>query len=466
MDGVRSPFRVILWTAAVVVSLPLLLYAFALVVNLHDQPPSAEALELASAGPKTPVADADNAYVFLLGFDAPRDADPAALGAERAARIRDLAAQPERTLDPDLYPDEQAAFGVAPGPIRAALEICDSRNSNCVAALDAATADSGTALDEYRWQIDRYRTVLGYRAWREVTTGDLRGPLAAYQLARYPRRLFWLETWQLAAAGNAEQVRDRLDADLRLWRLALAEADSLFGKAIATSFVSEHFEWGNLLLRRLPPEQRAAAVPPVWRVALTDAERSLRRALIGEWRYSNRSLRFLKTHGLTMPLPPDIEDPRSAMDRLTTRLMLALLQPQASANRDATALLKLSRLLEAPYAQLADALERADEVDVQPSGVIGLTYNWFGNLMLGSGRAFLSDYGARVADLEGVRRAALLTAELRGLGAAPLLAGTMIPLAAARDPYTGGPFQWTSEPPTVGFTGLARATRAHHSFLF
>jgi hypothetical protein len=465
MIAAGKTLRIILWTAVVVVVLPLALYLFALVVNLNDEPPSPAAVELTAVGERPPIADADNAYVFLLGLGAPRDADPAALGAERAARIRDAAAEPERGFAPNLFAGDAPVFGSAPGLVRTALDACDIRNAVCVAALDAA-GDADLGLADYRWQIDRYRTWLGYRAWREITTGDTRGPLAPYALPRYPRRLFLLETWQLAAAGNAEQVRDRLTADLVLWRLALAETDSLIGKAIAASFIAEHFEWGNLILRRLPPQQRAAGVPPAWRIPLTGAERSMRRVLANEWRSTARSLRSLKTHGLVAPLPPGAEDPRSMFDRLTNRLALPLLQPQASANRDAAVLLELTQLLDAPYAELPAALARAAEVDERPTGVLSFTYNLLGRALMISGRAFLADYGARVADLEGVRRAALLAADLRGVGAVPLLAGTMIPLAAARNPYTGGPFEWTAEPPAVEFTGLERGARAHHSFLY
>jgi hypothetical protein len=460
---VPKPVRIVLWTVlAIVVGLPVALYAFAFAVNLHDEQPTPAALEVAAIQPPT-VADADNGFVFLLGFGAARDADPAALGAERAAQLRDLAAQPERVVPAELFTDDGTRFAPAPGPVREALEACNARNLGCAAALDSATTDSG-ALADYRWEIDRYRAWLGYRAWREITTGDGRYPLPPYGLTRFPRFLFWLETWQLAATGDAVQVRDRLNADLLLWRLALADADSLAGKAIASSFVAEHFEWGNLILRRLPLEQRAAGVPPAWRTPLTSNERSMRRALAGEWRYRDRSLRYLKTHGLLIPLPPDVADPRSAIDRLLWQLEQALLQPQASANRDALALGRLAQLLDTPYTDLAAALARVDEVDEPPRGIVAVTYNVLGHVLLRMDRQLLANYGARVADLEGVRRAALLAADLRGLRAAPSLAGTMIPLAAARDPYTGGPFVWTAEPATVSFTGLARGAQARHDF--
>jgi hypothetical protein len=322
------------------------------------------------------------------------------------------------------------------------------------------------ALAEHRWLIDRYLTLLGYHAWREITSGDPRAPLQ-YSRPGYPRWLFYLDTWLLAAGGDAAQVNARLDADLTLWRLALAESDSLIGKDIAARRVSEHFDWGNLILRRLPPERRADGVPAAWRRPLSDAERSMRRVFIGEWRYAGNALQSIKTRGTPFPLPAGVQDSRSALDRLNTLISLPLLQPQESANRDAAALLKLNALLNVPYAELKTALARAPELDPQETGVIAVTYNVFGHLLLAPDRASsLADYGAKVADLEGARRAALLAADLRGLRVPAELAGAMIPIAAVRDPYTGGPFGWTAEPATVGFTGLERSTRARHTFLY
>jgi hypothetical protein len=457
-----KPLRILLWSLlGIVVGVPVALYLFAFFVNLHDEQPSQAALEMAAIEPPE-VADADNGYVFLLGFGAARDADPEKLGTERAATLRELAAAPERSVPQDLFADDYTRFAPAPGPIRTAFEACP-RKPECATALDAAMADSA-GLGDYRWALDRYRALLGYRGWRELTTGDARYALPPYQFTRFPRQLFWLETWQLAAAGDAAQVRDRLNADLLLWRLALAEADSLFGKAIASSFVNEHFEWGNLILRRLPLEQRAAGVPPAWRTQLTNDERSMRRVFAGEWRYRDRLLRFVKAHGLLMPLPPGVQDPRSMADRLMWHLEQPLLQPQASANRDAAALMKLTQLLDAPYTELAAALARAGEVYERPRGVMAVTYNALGHVLAGMDPALLANYGARVADLEGVRRACLVVADLRGLRAAPSLAATMIPLAAARDPYTGGPFVWTAEPPGVSFTGLAAGAQGRHDF--
>jgi hypothetical protein len=296
---------------------------------------------------------------------------------------------------------------------------------------------------------------------------DLRGPLASYPEPRYAQRLFLLDTWLLAAGGDAEQVRARLEADLVFWRMALAESDSLLGKVIAARFVSIHFEWGNLILRTLPRERRADGVPAAWRKPLADNERSMRRAFTYEWRFSRAALHSMKAYGTAFP-PPGTRDSRSTLERIEARLSQPFLQVQDTLNRDAAELLKLEALLKAPYAELETALARVPEIQRHDTGVTETTYNFLGDALYATPdrAASFADYGARAADLEGVRRAALLTVDLRNLAIPVEIAGAMIPLAAVRDPYTGGPFVWTTEPPAVTFTGLERRATVRHSFLY
>src|SRR5688572_24772648 len=89
------------WT---LVALPLLLliaYWVVVGINLRDQPPSAAALgfEAALAG-RPPVADAENGYVYLLGFEAPEGVDVAALGVARARWLAQDDGSHRETPDP------------------------------------------------------------------------------------------------------------------------------------------------------------------------------------------------------------------------------------------------------------------------------------------------------------------------------------------------------------------------------
>jgi hypothetical protein len=466
MSVLRKTVRGLIFAALAIIAVPVVLYVFAFIVNWRDQPPNAEALEFAAFAPP-PVPDSANAYVYVLGLGTLKGGDPAAVGAERAAWIRGLAANPDATAASDPHP-ETVDDWQRTEPIHTVGTACsDFRNAECAAALEASAAALPAALADQRWLIDRYVTLLGYRAWREITSGD---PRFSVLNARpgYTRWLFYLDTWVRAADGDAAEVSGRLNADLLLWRMALAESDSLIGKEIAARRISEHFDWGNLILRRLPPERRADGVPAAWRRPLTDAERSMRRAFIGEWKYNSSAGRSLKSTGSPFPISTEVRNARSIYERLSSAVMLPLLQPQDSANRYAATLVKLDALLGVPYTDLKDAIGRAPELDARESGIIAFTYNVLGRAILEPPDAatWLADYATRVADLEGARRAALLAADLRGLGATAELANVMIPVAAVRDPYTGGPFGWGGNPPTLSFTGLERTTRARHAFLY
>jgi len=454
-----------MWVAIAIVAVPVLLYLFAFTLNWRDQPPNAEALELAAAPLPEPIPDPANAYVYLLGFALPRVGDPTLIGATRAEWIRKLAADPEMSSDSDPYPGSAPDFQQVPEALAPVLTPCGNPDAGCVAAFETAAAALGEQLEQQRPLIERYRTLLTFRAWRDVSTRDLRSPLPPYAEVGYARRLFLLDTWLLAAAGNATEVRARLDADLVFWRMALVESDFTFGKVIAASYANLNFLWGNLILRQLPPERRADGVPESWRKPITDPERSMRRALTNEWRVVDASLQFMKEHDLEFPRTR-AGQPRPFLGRMEAKLELPLFKAQATSNRYAAMYVKLDALLSVPYAELGEAVARAAEADEPPKGVLAVTYNVFGNALGDPEPSLFANEAARVADLEGGRRAALMTADLRVLKIPPELAAAMIPLAASRDPYTGGPFVWTAEPATVSFTGLERTSDTRHRFLY
>ncbi len=457
--------RWLMWTTAAIVAVPVVLYLLALAVNWRDQLPSAEALELAAAPIAEPIPDSANAYVYLLGFAAPRIGDPVIVGTQRAEWIRALAANTAVDRASDPYPGSARDFQEIPEPLMTVLAACGAPDASCVAAMEAAN-DLDAQIEEQRPLIERYRTLLGYRAWRDITTADLRGPLVSYLEPHYAHRLFLLDTWLLAATGDAKQVKSRLEADLVFWRMALAESDSLWSKVIAAGSVGIQFQWGNLILRKLPPERRADGVPAAWRKSIADNERSMRRAFAYEWRFSRSALESMKTYGMAAPLP-GAQDPSSLFERIETHLARPFLQVQDTLNRDAAGISQIQAVLDLPYGEMTAAFARVPEIGRGKTGIIAGTYNFL-SLSLGFATpdraALFANYGARAADLEGVRRAALMTVDLRNLAVTAELAGAMIPLAAVRNPYTGGPFGWTAEPPTVTFTGLER--RPPHSFIY
>lgn len=473
MGVLRKALRVVLWAVAAVVAIPVLVYLVALAVNWRDQPPSPEALALAADEPASKdVADENNAYVYLLGFSVPRDGDPATAGAARAAWIRKLRADPSLGIDADPGPKALPDIAQLYEPLRD-LSCAIDGGTSCFDALSGARDTIERVTTEQSWLIDRYRLLLSYAEWADIASGDFRSVYPDIAAFLQGRRLYYLHAWLLALNGDADGVRKALDADLELWRLSLRDSSTVLSKMIAEGRFREHLAWGTLILRRLPLEARATAIPASWRRPLSDEERSLARAFRGEWRYAQNTMHAMIGGALTIggTTPTQSGSGNSRVSAVTEGIDAALSMPffkvQASLNDHAAALIRLESLLDVPYAELPTALLRAHEfVNEKPSGIIDATYNAIGRSLISAGREYMVGYGVRVADLEGERRAALLAAELRARDVPLDAVPAAIVLDPARDPYTGQPFLWIPARSAIAFVGLQSDSPGHFEFIY
>ncbi len=466
MGVLRKALRVVLWGVAAVVAIPVLVYLAALAVNWRDQPPSPEALAFAAEEPASKsVRDEDNAYVYLLGFSVSRDGDPAAAGAARVAWIRKLRDDASLGRETDPGPKTLSDIGELYEPLRN-LSCAIDGGTPCFTTLDGAHDAIERVTADQSWLSDRYRRLLSYTQWADVTSEDFRAVYPDTSAISQGRRLYLLHAWLLAAAGDADDVRMALDADLELWRMSLRDASTVLSKMIAEGRVREHFAWGTLILRRLPPQARAAAIPASWRRSLSDEERSMARAFRGEWRYSQNGVRALAGGGSTRSATGG-SSVHALVEQIDTALTTPFFKLQATMNDHAAALLRVETLLDAPYAELPAALTRAhDVVNEKPTGIIASTYNVIGRNVISTGREYMVDYGVRVTDLEGERRAALLAAELRARDVPLDTVPAAIELDPARDPYTGQAFLWIPARTAIGFVGLQSDSRGHFEFLY
>ncbi|HEU4617717.1 MAG TPA: hypothetical protein VFV10_06720 [Gammaproteobacteria bacterium] len=445
------------------------LYGVAVAMNRHDRPPSAKALELAAASASLPaVADGENGYVFVLGLDAPPDADPMQLGTARAAEARRLdgdAAPAGGFERPPAPPDGLArplegqpasAAMVRLSRAESALPNCSSLGTRCFERLEAASDRIEAALAESSWAVERYLKLLEYPAWLEVgSSGPSPGPRPKFSIVNQFHELRFLDAWTLARRGDAAAVERLLDSDLTFWRRALTNADMLITKAVIAHFIQDYFVWSNAILERLPQEARAQAIPDSWRAPIADEERSFERVVAGEWRLARNRIFSLKTQG--------VFDPAAAAELAgrgeppLPRRQARFLQPQDFANRYAERLGEIADAAVAPYAELprAFAALRAKQPSAWPAGVEGLSdllYDPLGDIFLPDLSTFIDDAEV-VADLEGVRRAALLAAELRAAGASARDVPAAIAGAELRNPYTDEPFGWLPDEQAIVFVG-------------
>lgn len=458
---VEKFLRIVVAAGAIIFGLLLLVYAVVLAINWNDRPPSEIAEELeASYRDRAHVDEADNGYVYMLGFSVGVAQDPSYWGKERIAWARRLYNRP-RAAPGDAYPGEDYEYKAARSPsVEALSRACQTADAAC---FDALSNEQGVSewLATEAWLLERYRTLIGHPAWFEAVPFDARAPFPPYLQVLEGQRLLFVRAWQLAGQGNASAVRTLLEEDVRFWREVLADADILVTKMVATSALRRHFAGANLVLQRFPPDGVMAGVPELWKEPISDQERSLLRCLTGEWKFATTTLEQAKERD-TNALATFGDE--TIPQRLLWTLLKPTLQRQDFSNRYAALVTSLAATLDVPYMQFPAAVQRAKRIEQQaangtPSGKI---YNPIGDLTFSSRGEEFSTYAAAVADLEGVRRIALLSAQLRQQGLHPQQVASKLSDAVNPGPY-GKPLRWDASEQAIVFTGLLPGERGRYT---
>jgi hypothetical protein len=235
---------------------------------------------------------------------------------------------------------------------------------------------------------------------------------------------------------------------------------------IAVAALNRIFGVGNLVLRRLPAELQLQSMPQEWTTQLTDDERSLLRCFVGEWVFGDHVLRQI-VRAVSLRKVLDWESGAAFADELLGRALLPLYQEQDVSNHRAEMFIRATEAMNVPFDQIPKGLERADAIFADPTGEgapFTRLYNPVGDLVLwanGSGR---NSYGARVMDIEGVRRAAVLAVELRSRKVTVQAVAAQLAASTVRTPYTGAAFMWDSDEQAIVFIGLEQSERGRHAF--
>jgi hypothetical protein len=288
-----------------------------------------------------------------------------------------------------------------------------------------------------------YRVLLSHAGWRRPQPFAMSDRLPAFAKIRAGQEALMLRAQALADRGDVAGVRELLGEDARFWRMVLESSDILIDKMIAVASLNRHFALGNLVLRRLP----AAPMPPEW---AQEIKPSMTRCLVGEWEFISGSLR--KTYANE----PGIYRP--------------LFQPQDTSNKLAAMLARTAHELDVPFSQYPQVLRgmRAQTNHApEELGPLADLYNLIGSMITNVPDNYdYGKYAARVADVEGVRRAVVLAATLRGRGVAADDVPAQLAASEIRNPYTNGPFAWDLKEKAIVFTGLEAGERGRHDFRY
>jgi hypothetical protein len=254
----------------------------------------------------------------------------------------------------------------------------------------------------------------------------------------------------MAGEGDARGCKNLLERDLRFWRMVLAESSSIVNKLIAASALEQHFMMGNLVLRRFPAGRAASVIPDGWREPISSRERSMEKVMANEWEFADKTIGRAAQIGKRAS-----EDGESDIEASTAKVVgKFLLQPQATSNSNAERMIAIAALFDRDYDEMpaaADSLLASRKFAQKSLTELGV-YNPAGEILVSMGNlSAFSAYGFRVANLEGVRRAALLTAQLRFNGVKAENVAESLQKSELRDPYDGGPFTWSDAGQSVVF---------------
>ena len=430
------------------------LYLVLLSINWSDRHPSATVLEFQDFYAGLPeVPDEKNAFVYLWGFSAHPNGDPYTMGAARMHRALRAIERPDEDPGPDPLPEPYDYAAERSPEVRDLAKVCRDSELSCAESISASTAIATALRSSEAWLIQRYLTLLSFNRYKEPPVHDFIVQWPDYNTVLDAHRIYFVSLLMTAQSGDVDGVRDALDRDLTFWRLVLTRADTVLTKQIAKWFVANHFRRGNLILAQLQAMQPKTVVPASWLRPIGAAERSMRRSLIGEWRSSDRMIK--RTRELS---------PQKFAGWLVGGLLDPFYQRQHMSNRHAKMVAGYIDVLEVPYPELLDAAHRGSKIAADYQGQWRGPYNWLGNFLTFTYN--MADYGLRIADLEGARRAAIATFELR----ADRIDTEQLPAELVesdwRNPYTGEPFLWSEETGEIVFEGLARGTQSRYAFAF
>jgi len=463
VEMIRKILKAIGWIVTVVAGLGIAIYLIALAINWSDQDPSAAAVELANLYRDRPrITDEDNGFIYVMGFAVAVGDDPYQMGLKRVAWLQK--SNPLVPLDPAQDPlTERFDYKAKRTPaVRDFIDACKPGSSTCTVAFNAGDMVFEQWAASEDWLLQRYRQLIGHRGWRESVPFDVAAPLPSYSLVMHGQKLLLLNARALAKRGECEHVRDLLEADLSFWRKVLESSDTLITKMIATVAITRNFEMGNLVLREVQPKEIMSAVPTGWSTPISESERAMRRVLAGEWMFMSAALR--KTDADLYVLNDE-----SVIAWTLRHLLMPLYQRQDSINRNAAYLVEMNQLLSAPLDRYESAVNRTAELaertrreSLPPRSL----YNVAGRVLIGIGAYDFGTYARRFADLEGVRRAALLSVTLRAENVRATELNAALSASALREPYHNRPFESDANAGAVVFRGLTIGERSVHRIYY
>ncbi len=382
-----------------------------------DRPSSAERRLARVLAERPRVPDTDNAYIYLWGFQAAMDVDPARAGAERLAWLAEFNLGGRSAPDPlaDGLDFEQLQSAQL-DDVLAACKV--DKQIGCRTAFEALGPVPAWSRCDLLL-LARYERLLRHSGYYATVRSELHSPVPPWVAILAAQRRYFIRMRDFARTADVATIRAQLEADLSFWRMAQESADDLIAKMIAVAAIRQHFFLGCLVLRALPPAHVGDALPDAWRRPMSAPERSMWRVYAGELEFTRSVVREME-HPIGEPSV--LSEAGSPAAEVLEKISSGIFPPRM-----------MVRTMARQYADVAQAFEVPLENYLTAQETLGKKPRLVASSMA---------YPVRVAAVETWRRAAMLAAQLR----ADAVPAPAIPARVAgtglRDPLTGKAFEW------------------------
>lgn len=443
----RPLLKVLLWIAAALALVVIVVPATLFAVNAFDEELSMEAKALAAPPQALPAGD-DNAYVLLLGLDAPAGEDQRGWGLKVLASLR---AQ-----------EASIAGGAKASPVLKSAPLIEAKvarwcNPAAQSCLAAVPADAIALLKGQALALERYRTMQAQPRYVELYVPDRVesaypsfGPLLGGQAVSL------LAMAVAAHAGNIRAALDGVEREMAFHRRMAAGSRSLPGKMVANTLLARDV----LFLSDLMREKRDVLAPHLDRIATLMRPLSAEEGSLAAAHRSDTAA--LVRYMLSVDRAQIARD--AGASAWWTNLAAIGYQRNATANHLARQLAGKIAVDEAPASSyrkmLAAEIARAKKA-VEP-GIFRMLVNPTGRILVDVAAPVQSGFTGRMHDLRALFALVSLQGALLAAGAhtPEAVAGALgsDAYAAYRNPYTGEAMSHDAQSRTLYFAPASRAT--------
>lgn len=456
-----------------VLLLPVVCYLVLLAINWNDVQPSAEALHFKKLlEERKPLAQEDNAFVYITGFDIKRDLEPYSWGLKRLEKASSW--QPGDTWAYE-YGESEDFLNVHTDDYDEMLRVCKADVRECLSYLSTHEQMVDHILKSESWLLERYMRLLEYQDYQDPVGQSIEA-IPNFSGLFDAQWLLLFKVWKLNRQGMVDDAHQLMEKDIAFWRMVMADSELMISKVIATAGLLRNLNAVPFVSAPVRAYQQTDFMPPSLLRPISRSERLMERVLMGELEFARQSMSYeyenFNYDGAEYTEYDELAGYTELEWSILNHFWWALrpfVKRQDSLNhiahyyREISLSLDLDNFQRYPPAY-SEIMNREAELQSRTWLDYGF-YNATGNYLYTRLDFPISNYAVMPVQAESIRRAAVLAMQIRAQEISSQLIPAFLEGAELRDPYTGEAYQYDREHHALVFTDLDDEEYGRYSLL-